>query len=272
MELLRTYVAFCSRRGLRASIIKRESEDGAGTGSEDRLVEAIVEIDSPGSYDILRTESGVHRVQRVPATESKGRTHTSAVSVMILPSFPSSGAMDSESNFDDPSSDYYINPQDVKADKMRASGAGGQHVNKTESAIRLTHIPTGFVVSMQDSRSQQDNKRKAWQLLRAKVAESRRAAREEELVNLRRGILGGVSKMGRGDKIRTYNFGQNRCTDHRSGITVHNLPDILEGGTTLDKLMESVRTWLVDQEIDTLCREEEAKQAQEQKDRAKTKA
>lgn len=256
---------------MRASVIKRESEEGAGAGSEDRLVEAVVEVDSSGSYDIFRTESGVHRVQRVPATESKGRTHTSAVSVMILPSFPSSGAEDSQHNFDDPNSDYYINPQDVKAEKMRASGAGGQHVNKTESAIRLTHIPTGFVVSMQDSRSQQDNKRKAWQLIRARVAESRRSAREEELVNLRRGVLGGVSKMGRGDKIRTYNFGQNRCTDHRCGITTHNILDILEGGATLDKIMESVRTWLVDEEIDALCQEEEARQAQEHSHGAKTK-
>jgi peptide chain release factor 1 len=258
-EMLHMYLAFCSRRGLRASIIKKESEDaGAGAGSEDRISEAIVEIEDQGSYDILRPESGVHRVQRVPATESKGRTHTSAVSVMILPSFPSSAANDVHS-FDDPTSDYYIDPQEVRVEKMRARGAGGQHVNKTESAIRLTHIPTGLAVSMQDSRSQHENRRKAWQFLRAKIAEIRREAREAELVRLRRGILGGVAKTDRGDKIRTYNFGQNRCTDHRSGCTIHNLADVLAGGPHLDKIMESARGWLIDQEVDTLYLEEELK-------------
>jgi peptide chain release factor 1 len=142
---------------------------------------------------------------------------------------------------------------------MRARGAGGQAVNKIESAIRLTHIPTGLAVSMQDSRSQHENRRRAWQLLRAKIAEIRREAREAELVRLRRGILGGVAKTDRGDKIRTYNFGQNRCTDHRSGFTVHNLTDVLAGGPHLDKVMESARGWLVDQEIDTLHLEEELK-------------
>ncbi|KAL1958459.1 hypothetical protein VTO42DRAFT_4323 [Malbranchea cinnamomea] len=261
-ELLRMYVSFCSRRGLRASIIKKEAEDGVG---DERISEAIIEVETPGSYDVLRTESGVHRVQRIPATESKGRTHTSAVSVMVLPSFPSAGSEDSALNYDDPNSDYYVDPQDVKSEKMRAGGAGGQHVNKTESAIRLTHIPTGIVVSMQDSRSQHENRRRAWQLLRAKIAESRREAREAELVKLRRGILGGVSKMGRENKIRTYNFNQARCTDHRSGITVHDLDGVMDGDTALDKIMESVRTWLVDQEVDALCAEEEAKQANEKK-------
>ncbi|KAH1374861.1 hypothetical protein KXW98_004339 [Aspergillus fumigatus] len=252
-ELLRMYTAFCSRRGLQSNVIKLDVQDGP---SDDRLSEAVVEIDADGAYDLLRTESGVHRVQRVPATETKGRTHTSAVSVMVLPSFPEAGpSMDSALNFDDPNSDYYVDPQEVRTEKMRASGAGGQHVNKTESAIRLTHIPTGIVVSMQDSRSQHANRKKAWQVLRAKLAEARQEAREQELVELRRGVLGGVARMGRGDKIRTYNYGQSRCTDHRSGITVHNLDNVLDGGESLETIMDSVRTWLADQEIAAISAE-----------------
>ncbi|BCS23280.1 putative mitochondrial translation release factor (RF-1) [Aspergillus puulaauensis] len=245
-ELLKMYTAFCVRRGLRSAVIKRE----LGDGREDCLSEAVLEIDAGGAYDLLRTESGVHRVQRVPATEAKGRTHTSAVSVMVLPSFPDTGiGEDSALNLDDPNSDYYIDPQEVRTEKMRASGAGGQHVNKTESAIRLTHVPTGTVVSMQDSRSQHANRKKAWQILRAKLAEARQEAREQELVELRRGVMGGVARMGRGDKVRTYNYGQSRCTDHRSGFTVHNLDDVLEGGETLETVMDSVRSWLIDREI-----------------------
>ncbi|OJJ43336.1 hypothetical protein ASPZODRAFT_103180 [Penicilliopsis zonata CBS 506.65] len=257
-ELLKMYTALSSRLGFRSTLLKLDTEEGQ---TEDRLTEAVLEIETDGAYDILRTESGVHRVQRVPATETKGRTHTSAVSVMILPSFPESGSdMDSALNFEDPNSDYYVNPQDVRTEKMRASGAGGQHVNKTESAIRLTHIPTGLVVSMQDSRSQHSNRKKAWQILRAKVASMRREAREQELVNLRRGAMGGVARMGRGDKVRTYNFGQNRCTDHRSGITVHNLGSVLDGGTGLEAIMDSVRSWLTDREIEDMIAEESAKE------------
>lgn len=265
-ELLKMYTSFCARRGLRTTIIKHEAQLGA---SDDRLVEAVLEVDTHGAYDILRTESGVHRVQRIPATEAKGRTHTSAVSVMVLPSFPdmddhnsgSGSGGDSAPNVDDPNSMYYVDPQDVRTEKMRASGAGGQHVNKTESAIRLTHIPTGIVVSMQDSRSQHANRKKAWQILRAKLADARREAREQELVNLRRGAMGGVARMGRGDKVRTYNFGQNRCTDHRSGITLHDLEDILDGGDGLDAVMASVRSWLVDREVEALLLEDGDPQA-----------
>lgn len=257
-DMLRMYLTFCTRRGLRPAILKQDVEDGA---AEDRLSEAVIEIEAEGAYDLMRTESGVHRVQRVPATETKGRTHTSAVSVMVLPSFPENGSSsDNALNFEDPTSDYYIDPQEVRVEKMRAGGAGGQHVNKTESAIRLTHIPTGTVVSMQDERSQQANRRKAWQVLRAKLAEARQEAREQELVQLRRGVMGGVARMGRGDKIRTYNYGQSRCTDHRSGLTIHNLDDVLEGGDGLEQVMESVRTWMADRDVEAMLAEELAKQ------------
>ncbi|PLB51756.1 peptide chain release factor 1 [Aspergillus steynii IBT 23096] len=258
-EVFRMYIAFCSHRGFRSSVMKLEVGDGS---AEDRLSEAVIEVETDGAYDVLRTESGVHRVQRVPATETKGRTHTSAVSVMVLPSFPETGGgPDGALNIEDPNNDYYVDPQEVRSEKMRAGGAGGQHVNKTESAIRLTHIPTGIAVSMQESRSQHANRKKAWQILRARLAEARQTAREQEMMEMRRGVLGGVARMGRGDKIRTYNYGQNRCTDHRSGITLHNLDGVLDGGDGLDTVMDSVRAWLVDQEVSAMAAEELAKNA-----------
>lgn len=246
------YIGFCTRRGLRSTILKHEVEE-----ADARLIEAVVEIQSDRSYDLLRTESGVHRVQRVPSTETKGRTHTSAVSVMVLPNFPEREG-DGSHNFEDPNSDYYVSPTEVRVDKMRAGGAGGQNVNKTESAIRLTHIPTGIVVNMQESRSQLANRKNAFQILRAKLAKQRQEIREQEAMELRRSIGGGVSKLDRSDKVRTYNYNQSRCTDHRSGVTVHNLNGILEGGEDLDTVMDSVRVWLADQAIENMLAEEAA--------------
>lgn len=249
-ELLKMYRTFCSHHGLRATILKREVADA----HEEQLSEVVLEVETLGAYDLLRTESGVHRVQRVPVTETKGRTHTSAVSVMILPSFPEpdSGATDDALDCENPNSDYYVNPQEVRSERMKAGGAGGQHVNKTESAIRLTHTPSGVTVSMQDSRSQHANRKKAWQILRAKLADMRREAREQEMVALRRGAMGGIGRMDRGDKVRTYNYGQSRCTDHRSGITVHDLDSVLDGGHGLEEIMASVRDWMNDRDVESM--------------------
>ncbi|KAF6218419.1 hypothetical protein HO133_005768 [Letharia lupina] len=258
-NLLQMYQGYCRRQGLRVNILKFDATKTQGL--ENSIQEAVLEIETPGAYDMLRCEAGVHRVQRVPATEVKGRTHTSAVSVLVLPNFPSQGEDElGESNFEDPSNDYYVDPTDVRTDVMRAKGAGGQHVNTTDSAVRLTHLPTNTVVAIQDSRSQQQNRAKAWQILRAKLAQARRDAREEEMAQLRLSIVG-VSKMGRGDKVRTYNWGQQRVTDHRSGITLHHLDDILEGGESLDKVMASVREWLKMQDLQLLVADEEAARA-----------
>jgi len=255
-ELLRMYQAFCKRHGLHAKVIKLD-EVAVGSGSDSELQEAVLEFEGEGTYELLRCEAGVHRVQRVPATENKGRTHTSAVAVVVLPNVPELGEELGESNFENPESDYYVNPSDVRIDVYRSRGAGGQHVNTTDSAVRLTHIPTNTVVAMQDSRSQQQNRRKAWQVLRARLAQARREAREEEKAALRLSVAG-VGKTGRGDKVRTYNWSQQRVTDHRSGITLHHLDGILEGGDSLDKIMESVRVWLRERDVESLIADEEA--------------
>lgn len=265
-DLLRMYRDFCKRKGLQATLLKLDS--AAAITSEDMIQEAILEIDAPGTYDVFRCEAGVHRVQRVPATEIKGRTHTSAVSVMVLPNFPEQGGQNEESDFDDPASDYYIDSKDVRTDVMRARGAGGQHVNTTDSAVRLTHLPTNTVVAIQDSRSQHKNRAKAWQVLRAKLAQARRDAREEEIAQLRISVVG-VARMGRENKVRTYNWGQQRVTDHRSGITVHNLDDILEGGESLDKVMDSVKEWLKTKDIEALIADEEAERTKLEADSKK---
>ncbi len=251
-DLLRMYQSFCNRRGYRTNLLKYENVNGTSEAGIP-LSEAILEVENDKAYSAFRCEAGVHRVQRIPATESKGRTHTSAVSVHVLPSLGDNSA--TEENFDDPESDYYIDIKEVKLEVMRASGAGGQHVNKTESAVRLTHIPTNTVVSMQDSRSQVKNKEKAWALLRSRIAQSRREKREEEMAEMKRSVIG-VAKMGRGDKVRTYNWGQQRVTDHRSGTTVYDLNDMMEGGQTLEKVMESVQSWLMERDVEALIAEE----------------
>lgn len=254
-SLLNMYRDFCSRMRWPTTLASYTADDSV---SDNGLTDALLEINHPGSYDILRSEAGVHRVQRIPATEKKGRTHTSAVSVLVLPNLPESGA-ESDLDYDNPESDYYIAPQDVRSETMRARGAGGQHVNKTDSAVRLTHIPTGIVISMQDSRSQHKNRDKAWQLLRAKLAQMRREQREAEVVALRRSAMGGVARTGREDKVRTYNFSQNRVTDHRSGKETSDLHGVLAGEDALEDIMASVREWMSENEVRNLLAEEEMK-------------
>lgn len=256
-SLLSMYRMFCSRMGW-SNELTSYTPDSNIPDSTPGISAAILEVSHPGAYDVLRAEAGVHRVQRVPTTEKKGRTHTSAVSVLVLPSFPTSPE-DSEHNYADPSSDYYIPPQDVRSETMRASGAGGQHVNKTDSAIRLTHLPTGIVVAMQESRSQHANRAKAWQVLRAKIAQKRREEREEEMLNLRRKVMGGVARTGREDKVRTYNFSQNRVSDHRSGWQGSNLDGLLAGNEDLETCMASVRAWMDENEVRGLIADEEAR-------------
>lgn len=261
-DLLKMYEAYCARVGLRTVLLKLETADfsatGSSTGAREHVQEAVLEVDSPDAYGILRCEAGVHRVQRVPATESKGRTHTSAASVLVLPSIPDDGAAEmGENSFNDPKSYYYVDLKDVKSEVMRASGAGGQHVNKTESAVRLTHIPSGTVVAIQDSRSQSKNKEKAWGILRSRIAQQRREEREEELVRMRRGA--GAGKVGREHKVRTYNWSQQRVSDHRSGLDLRHLDDVMEGGESLEKVMASVRGWMTEQEVLGLVAEEEQK-------------
>ncbi|KAI5457481.1 putative translation releasing factor RF-1 [Mariannaea sp. PMI_226] len=262
-SLFKMYKALCMRKGYRHNVMKYEFADTAGDSSssagENPLQEAILEIQDQGAYDIFRSEAGMHRVQRIPSTESKGRVHTSAVAVWVLPSFPESGMTADTADFDDPDSDFYVNPQEVKIETMRARGAGGQHVNKTESAIRMTHIPTGTTVSMQDHRSQQRNREDAWKMMRSRIADQRREQREAEAANLRNSVLS-QHQITRGDKIRTYNYNQDRCTDHRAGLDVHNLPDVLEGGETLDRIMTGANEWLVNKDISLLVAEEEAKE------------
>ncbi|CAH0017940.1 unnamed protein product [Clonostachys rhizophaga] len=263
--LFQMYKALCLRRGYRANVLKYETADSAGdkssSANELPLQEAVLEVLDPGAYDIFRSEAGMHRVQRIPSTESKGRVHTSVSAIWVLPLFPEGGAGGGDlANPDDPESDFYINPQDCRIETMRARGAGGQHVNKTESAIRITHIPTGEVVSMQDHRSQQRNRQEAWKLLRSRVADGRREQREAEAARLRNSVLT-TAQIHRGEKIRTYNYNQDRCTDHRAGFDVHNLPDVLEGGETLDKVMTAAKEWLVGRDIELLTLEEEAKAA-----------
>ncbi|KAK2590285.1 Peptide chain release factor 1, mitochondrial [Conoideocrella luteorostrata] len=261
-SLFKMYKGLCVRRGYTANVLKYEMSDAAGDQSssagENPLQEAILEVQDPGAYDIFRSEAGMHRVQRIPSTESKGRVHTSAVAVWVLPSFPESGTSPASEMSDDLDSDFYVNPQEVKVETMRARGAGGQHVNKTESAIRMTHIPTGTTVSMQDHRSQQRNREDAWKLLRSRIASQRAEQREEEAAKLRNSVLS-QTQITRGDKIRTYNYNQDRCTDHRAGVDVHNLPDVLEGGDTLDRVMDAAREWLVGKEIEGVIAEEETK-------------
>ncbi|KAK4193115.1 putative peptide chain release factor 1, mitochondrial [Podospora australis] len=260
-SVYKMYLSYCANQGFRAKAVQYVTAEGDGSkkgnDGEVALQEATIEVLDEGAYNHFRGEAGMHRVQRVPWTETKGRTHTSAVAVWVLPSFPENASAETEAEWENPESDFYIDASEVKAEKMRASGAGGQHVNKTESAIRLTHIPTGITVSMQDNRSQHANRTAAWKLLRSRIAQKRREEREEQARALRSSVLS-QSQLTRSDKIRTYNYSQDRCTDHRPGLDMHNLPDVLRGGETLHKIITSVQTWMTEKDIQALLADEEA--------------
>ncbi len=208
-DLYRMYMRYAERRSWKSELLDlSESETGG-------IKEVVVSLIGEGAYGELKYESGVHRVQRVPATESSGRLHTSAATVAVLPE-----AEDV---------DIQINDEDLKIDTYRASGAGGQHVNKTESAIRITHIPTGLVVTCQDEKSQHKNKDKAMKVLRSRLYEVQQEKLNKERASARRSM---VSTGDRSAKIRTYNFPQGRVTDHRINLTLYKLNEILDGDLT----------------------------------------
>lgn len=214
LDLFNMYTGYASVNRWPFSIISK-SMNQSGSG----ITEAIISIDEPGSYDKLRFESGVHRVQRIPETENKGRTQTSTAAVVVLPQMSEKGQAED-------ADERTFASGEVRIDVMRASGKGGQHVNTTESAVRLTHIPTGITVSMQDERSQHKNKAKAFTILRARIADLERTKYEEEE---RKKRSDQVSSTDRSDKIRTYNFPQNRITDHRCGYSVHDVDGVMSG-------------------------------------------
>jgi len=217
-ELFRMYTRYAERHGWKSEVLSATPSDMGG------FKEVIVELRGQGAYSRLKYESGGHRVQRVPVTEAKGRIHTSLATVAVLPEAEEV--------------DLHIDPKDVREDVYHSGGAGGQNVNKVATAIRLTHFPTGIVVTCQDERSQLQNRVKAWNLLRAKLLDLEQRKQEQELTDARRSAVGSGE---RSDKIRTYNFPQDRLTDHRVPITVHNLPAILDG--QLDEVIDAVAIW-----------------------------
>jgi peptide chain release factor 1 len=215
-DLMRMYTRYVERKNWKSEIITLHENEGGG------VKEAIISIKGSGAYGNMKFESGVHRVQRVPETESSGRLHTSAATVAVLPEIEDI--------------DMNINDSDIKIDTYRASGAGGQHVNKTESAIRVTHIPTGVVVTCQDETSQHKNKDKALKVLRSKIYEIQESEQNKERADQRRSM---VSTGDRSAKIRTYNFPQGRMTDHRINLTLYKLNDIMDGD--LEEVFESLK-------------------------------
>ncbi len=215
-ELLRMYLRFIEERGWTYELLS------ATEGSAGGYKEASIQIRGEDVYGTLKYESGVHRVQRVPATESQGRVHTSASTVAVLPEADEL--------------DVVIRDVDIRKDTFRSSGAGGQHVNKTESGVRLTHFPTGLVVECQDGRSQHQNYDRALTVLRARIWDQARAAQDAEVAQKRKTL---VSTGDRSAKIRTYNFPQGRVTDHRIGLTLYNLAEVMNG--QVGKFMDQLR-------------------------------
>ena len=208
-NLYRLYIRYAERQGWKIDIMSMNENEGGG------IKEAIVTLTGNGAYGLLKFESGVHRVQRIPETESSGRIHTSAATVAVLPE-----AEDV---------DIEIHETDLKIDTYRASGAGGQHVNKTESAIRITHNPSGVVVTCQDETSQHKNRDKAMKVLRSRLYEVEIEKQHKERASTRKSM---VSTGDRSAKIRTYNFPQGRVTDHRINLTLYKLNEIMDGDLT----------------------------------------
>jgi peptide chain release factor 1 len=217
-NLFRMYAKYAEKQRWRVEIL---SENVTGLGG---FKEMIALIEGKQVYSRLKYESGVHRVQRVPATESQGRIHTSAVTVAVLPE-----AEEVE---------IEIDSNDLKIDVFRSSGPGGQHVNKTDSAVRMTHVPTGLVVSCQDEKSQFKNKAKALKILRARLLDRAVQAQQTEISQERKSQVGSGD---RSERIRTYNYPQGRVTDHRIGVTLHNLENVLEGD--LDAIIDQLNTY-----------------------------
>ncbi|MBK6006965.1 peptide chain release factor 1 [Ramlibacter ginsenosidimutans] len=215
-DLLRMYTKYAERQGWRTEIVSDSPGEVGG------FKEVVVRFVGDGAFGKLKFESGGHRVQRVPATESQGRIHTSACTVAALAEPDEAAAVQ-------------INPADLRIDTFRASGAGGQHVNKTDSAVRITHIPTGIVAECQDDRSQHRNKAKAMQVLAARIQEKERSERAAKEAATRKGLIGSGD---RSDRIRTYNFPQGRVTDHRINLTLYKLGAVLEGD--LDELISAL--------------------------------
>ncbi len=215
-DLYRMYSRYAETRGWKISPIDASASETGG------YKEIVFSVEGPGVYGGLRYEMGGHRVQRVPVTESQGRIHTSAATVAVFPEAAEEDELE-------------IGPDDIRIDIFRASGAGGQHVNTTDSAVRITHLPTGLVVQSQDERSQHRNKDKAMSVLRARILDQRREAEARKKGDARRVQIGSGD---RSERIRTYNFPQNRLTDHRIGLTLYSLDRIIQG--ELEDLIEAI--------------------------------
>jgi peptide chain release factor 1 len=227
-DLFRMYTRYCEKAGWRSELISDSPSELGG------YKEVVLRIEGENVYGALRFESGGHRVQRVPTTESQGRIHTSACTVAVMPE-------------PDPHAAIEINPADLRIDTYRASGAGGQHINKTDSAVRVTHLPTGIVAECQDDRSQHRNKAKAMQVLVARIQEKDRLERSLKEAATRKGLIGSGD---RSDRIRTYNFPQGRLTDHRINLTLYKLSQIMEGD--LHEVLDGLRQARESEQLEAL--------------------
>ncbi len=206
-DLYRMYVRFAEKKGWKTSVVSQSDGEHGG------FKEIIVRMVGSGVYSQLKFESGAHRVQRVPVTESQGRVHTSACTVAVMPEVEEVESIE-------------INPVDLRVDTYRASGAGGQHVNRTDSAVRLTHLPTGIVVECQDERSQHKNKARAMSLLQSRILSQQQEKQQKEQAATRKSLIGSGD---RSERIRTYNYPQGRVTDHRINLTLYKLEEVMQG-------------------------------------------